>query len=253
MSSDLEAASRHRYRLEANGPTVPGVTTVIGETTPIRALPWSASEIGARTALDYFEDRHKFANDEDFIHWCRGQFDREWKAKAQRGTRVHDVAERWSRGETVDVTMEDSGFVDALENFHKDKKPVWIMAERVVVNHKGFGGKFDAIGSWDGLTVLVDWKSGGHYAYSVALQAAAYMDSELAVFDENGVLTRTEPLPPLDGARIIYLKEDGTYEIVDPFEHVSQDEAMIAFESCLELYEISQKINKKLKQGERND
>src|ERR1035441_1808676 len=135
MSSDLEAAAKHKYRLEANGPTVPGVTTVIGETTPIRGLPWAAAKITAQYTYDYTLgmvvslntglDDHQ--TDEEILKHCTCEFDRQWRAKAQRGTRVHDVAERWSRGETVDVTMEDSGFVDALENFHKDKKPVWIM------------------------------------------------------------------------------------------------------------------------------
>jgi hypothetical protein len=273
--NDYEEALRHHYRIVTGGEFVPGVTTVIGETHVIRALPWSAAKIAARTALAGIGEFQEIVNlhranlrksrdadkralaegfeDDIYVDWCKRSFDQEWKAKAARGTRVHDVAERWTKGETVDVSMEDSGFVDALEKFYVDHLPHFVLAEEVVINRwREYGGRFDGIVRLSGGTYMLDWKTGNHYPYEVALQAAAYMACDLATFDDEGNLGECEPLPELDGARIVYLHEDGTYQIVNPFLHVSQEDATNAFNHAVELYTISKKINESIKNGEKN-
>ena len=245
--SDYENALNHKYRVEPMGEFVPGVTTVINIMSK-PALPWAAAKIAAETAVKLMHaGTHSY---EALINEARGSFDKEWKAKAARGTRVHDVAERWSRGEEVGVLPEDAGFVDALEFFHLEHSPVFEMVECVVLNRGlAYGGRFDAIVTMDGLTTLCDYKTGGEYPYDVALQAAAYMDCQLADYNIDGSLAGLRPLPKLDGARTIYLREDGTYKVSDPFESVSQVDATLAFQSALQLYKINQKINKQIKEN----
>ena len=273
--SDYQDALNHKYRVISGGPIVPGVTTVIGETHVIRALPWSAAKIAATTALGFigeFEevvkmhratlrksrdaDKKALADgfdDDVYVDWCKRSFDQEWKAKGARGTRVHEVAERWTKGETVDVSMEDSGFVDALEKFYVDHLPKFIMAEEIVINRwREYGGRFDGIVNLRDGTFMLDWKTGNHYPYEVALQAAAYMACDLATYDDKGNLGECEPLPELDGARIVYLHEDGTYEMVNPFLDVSQEDATNAFNHAVELYSVSKKINESLRDGEKS-
>ena len=75
------------------------------------------------------------------------------------------------------------------------------------------------------------------------------MDCQLADYNIDGSLAGLRPLPKLDGARTIYLREDGTYKVSDPFESVSQVDATLAFQSALQLYKINQKINKQIKEN----
>ena len=269
--TDYEAALKHQYRVEPGGPTVPGVTTVLNILDK-PALMWSASQIAAETALK--EHRRKAtivrrhrktltalgkvqrelgyngSDDEAFVHYCRGEFRRQWDAKAERGTRVHEVAEKWTKapGEPVEVRIMDAGYVDALEAFYKDYKPKFVLAEQVVLNDVyGYGGRFDAIALMDGPdfsgTGLLDYKSGGHYESSLAMQQVAYMRGNLAAYDETGALAEFTALHHLDGARGIYLHEDGTYEVIDPFEHISMDQAWEGFTSCLRLYNAMKAID----------
>lgn len=272
MASDYDYATKHKYRVEAGGEFVPGVTTAINVLDK-PALKWSAAEIAARTALENHRKRasivaahreyltkrrHPLANasdDEVYVHYCRGSFDREWRGKADRGTRVHDIAERWTRGETVEVEQGDEGFLDALEAFHRDTKPTFELVERVVINKElRYGGRFDAVAFLDGSSdfglFIIDYKTGGHYPETVAMQLAAYMECELADYDGAGNLLGSHPLPSLDGARAVYLRQDGTYSLVDPFQTVGRDKAWRGFQACLELYQAMKEISGKERDAE---
>jgi hypothetical protein len=259
--------------VEPGGPTVPGVTTVLNIVDK-PALMWSASKIAAETAL-YEHSRKRTivrrhrktltalgkkeremgfngSDDEVFIHYCRGEFRRQWDAKAERGTRVHAVAEAWTKGESVDVRFEDSGYVDALEAFHRDCNPDFIHAELVVLNDiYAYGGRFDAIVELDKPygRFLIDYKTGGHYEASLAMQQVAYMNGNIATYDDEGRLGEFKALPRLDGARGIYLHEDGTYEVVDPFKNISQDLAWEGFQACLKLYNANKAMEEAIKNG----
>jgi hypothetical protein len=259
--TDLEAALTHKYRVTAGGETIPGVTTVIKACTPIYALPWAAAKIAAGKMADLWLDvasgqTHTFDLDAA-VELCRREPDRQWKEKASRGTRVHDVAERWTRGETVDVAMEDSGFVDALESFHLMHKPVFTNVEKVVLNYwSEYGGRIDGVAEFDGGRFLIDWKTGNYYPYEVALQCAAYLEARVAEYDDEGALIdiNTSPLiESVDGARVIYLSEDGTFNVVDPFQAVSQADAILAFGAALQLYKINQRINRSIKEMGKQD
>lgn len=289
--TDKAAAMKHKYRVESGGSYVPGVTTAMSILDK-PALKWSSSEIAAKSVVENARRkktiiknhrewlknsakgssagaRKKYVlgcdgtDDEVFIHWARGEFDRQWRAKADRGTRVHDIAERWSKGEAVDVLESDAGFVDALEAFHLECVPSFELVECVVLNpvHK-YGGRFDAIANLrefdeDGNVIfgryLIDYKTGGHYAYEVATQTAAYAMGRLGVYDDKGNLVGFENLPKLDGARIIYLHEDGTFKTVNPFEKVSMAGAFKAFLAALDLYRINKSITEQLEiEGDNN-
>jgi hypothetical protein len=283
--TDYENALKHKYRVVPGGEFVPGVTTVIGIIDK-PAFKWTSSGIAATFIIEnarrkrYLVPAHRkklasykgnsstsvknrtLANlgtdNEIFAHLGRGEFDRQWKEKAARGNRVHDIAERWTRGEAVEVGEGESKYVDALEQFHKDFKPVFHLTECVVLNPElGYGGRFDTIATfyeresretWVKLgTYLVDYKTGGEYMDSVAMQTIGYMKCELPVYLPNGQLSTYEPLPPLDGARIVYLKEDGTYSVVDPFATITEELAWEAFTACLRLWKANKEIQQLLK------
>ena len=275
--TDLSDALKHRYRVEPGGEIVPGVTTIINILDK-PALKWASSQIAAASAVENTRrkkaivTRHREwlqksrgktdsaskkrtlgevgTDDEVYIHWCRGEFDRQWRAKADRGTRIHDIAERWSLHPTepVDVLLEDSKYVDALEQFHKLYKPKFLLTECIVTNaHHRYGGRFDFIAELDGPevqgVVMGDYKSGGKYPYEVALQAEGYMNCELSTFNDDGSLGVSNPLPELVGARTVYLGDDGNVSVVDPFEKISRENAWTAFLACLELFSINKQID----------
>ena len=243
--SNYEDALNHKYRVYADGPTVPGVTSVIGIIDK-PALKWASAKIAAQTAVDNY---HEMTDRDEFIHQCRGEFDRQWREKAKRGNRVHSVAEEWAKGNTVEVPLSDQGFIDALEKFYLDCLPMTVMAERVVVHPvMHYGGRFDAIMDIDEREYLIDFKTGGKYPLDVAMQTAAYMKASLAVYDDDGALGHFEPLPDLAGARIIYLAEDGSYAFVDPFEDIPLEKAFEAFTHALGLHRSIKEMEKMTKE-----
>jgi hypothetical protein len=254
VRSDYERALAHNYCIEPGGPNVPGVTTAIGIIDK-PGLKWSAAKIVAEYMMENDWSGSTIGTRDEFVKHCTAEFDRQWREKAATGTRVHDVAERWTNGESVDVSLADQGFVDALESFHKQYKPRFLMAERVVLNKTlRFGGRFDFIAELEGIgTVLGDYKSGSKRPLEAALQACAYLHGELATYDEKGSLSGLQPLPKLDGARTIYLRGDGTFEVSQPFEIISEDEAWEGFQACLNLYRIHKQLTKQLTESEKEN
>ena len=277
--SDLSNALKHKYSVTPGGPFVPGVTTVINVIDK-PALKWSASEIAALAILNNTRRKKSIvakhrkwllqgrpnekkgtlarlgSDDEVFVHWARGEFDRQWRAKAATGTRIHDVAERWTKGESVDVAVEDNGYIDALEAFHTIYKPKFLLVECVVLNRSlEYGGRFDGIAELDGPdaqgVLNLDYKSGGEYEDSVAMQHVGYMACELPIYDDKGALAGFKALPELDGARTVYLKPDGTLKVSDPFAKITMAVAWEGFEACLRLYKATESIKKLL--GEESE
>lgn len=276
--TDLELALKHKYRVTPGGPIVPGVTSVIGIADK-PTFKWAASGIGAQTAWDNRErfdevvrshrewlltgrpNRDKQAlseegtDEEVYIHFCRGEFQRQWDAKAERGNRVHAVAEAWAKGESPETMVEDSKLIDALERFYRDYRPRALHVECIVLNEEHqFGGRGDEIVELDGPNAqgvfFIDYKTtADHYHYPVALQETAYMHCGLARYDELGMLLPIEPLPKLDGSRVVYLREDGTAGVYDPFEVISEEDAWAAFLTSLGLFNLNRKISNQLKEA----
>lgn len=257
--SDYANALNHKYRVESMGIFVPGVTTAIGILDK-PGLKWAASKITAQTLGDWVKglDSLPWPDEIDVqVAQAYGEFDRVWREKANKGNRVHHIAECWTRRETVEVRQSDAGFVDALESFHHGYQPEFLYTESVVVNRSfTYGGRFDFIGRLNGPLAhgvyLCDFKSGSKRPLEAALQASAYWMSALALYNDDGVLTGFADLPEMDGARTIYLREDGTFEVVDPFEHISREQAFEMFLACLNLFNLNKQLSAVLKQGEKN-
>lgn len=287
--TDYQMALAHKYRCVSGGDVVPGVTTIIDVINKPQLVWWAArlaaeaivnngrrkksivakhrawlisSRGNTETSVKKRELGNHGTDNEVFIHWARGAHDREKRAKGDRGTRVHSMAEAWSHGEAVEVSDEDIGFLNALESFHVDYLPRFELVECIVLNEMFmYGGRFDGIVTfreriWDDEknewvlfdlgTYLIDYKSGGEYEQPVALQAEGYLRARLAIFNDAGVLMATQALPHVDGCRTIYLKEDGTYKVSDPFEKITHDDAWDAFIACRKFYAAQKTITQSL-------
>lgn len=228
VTNPRDLADRHKY-VGPSGITWPSVTTILGTADHGKSggMAGAAAKL-TREGLDYR---------------------REWKAKAETGTRVHGYIEQWVKGETVDCPPGDAGFLDAAEAFVTAHDPQWVAVEQVVVWEQrggvgtderiGYGGRFDAIarlsnveGVEDGTPYLLDWKSGREYPTEHACQLAAYANAGGIVrYDTAGeLLPGLQPLPQIDRLACVYFWNDGTFKLAD-YTHLRWTAA--AYFDCL--------------------
>lgn len=201
-----------------NKPTAPSVTSVVGVLDK-PGLPWGAAKETALFAIHHRDEWEHLPPDEAY-HRLRKHHRGVWDDKRDRGSLIHDLAEQWAAGQEIDCPPDCVLYMDALERFWDDWQPEWLHVERTVVyDHPdlGYGGTFDAIARLgDGATRLLDIKTGERLWPEVRWQLAAYRFAQgMAVFDEIGQFTGTEPVPSVDGCAVLHLKDDGTYELVE--------------------------------------
>lgn len=173
--------SSHRYRLD--GEWVPGVTTILGDAIPKHALPkWSAKSVAEYVARnretverlwDIGENAAVAALKE--VPWA------ERDAAGRRGTEVHDLAERYVKGEAVEVPDEIAGHVEACADFIEawDIQPV--LVEAVVGSREHwYAGKLDLVAdSAKAPRAIFDWKTSRSGIFSeTAFQTTAYAFAE---------------------------------------------------------------------------
>lgn len=224
---------RGKYTVEVGGkPVAPSVTGVLGAMFAKPALVWGGTKVCAHAAV-YRKDEYADMSDEAAYHWLRKLHDGEWKAKAARGTLVHGFAADWVAGKDVECPPEAEPYLDALEKFYAERDPDWIEVERsVVYNVPGleYGGSFDGVLSVNFTPtfrkkVVLDIKTGGRYPVETTCQLAAYRFAQaMGVYSPLGGLESTEPMPETQGGAVLYLRQDGTYELLEvPADRLAHD------------------------------
>ncbi len=218
----INRGKSHGYA-DANGSQVPGVTTIMGDGVPKPALINWAANATADYAIDHWDDlsalspsaRHKRLQG---ARWA------EKDRAANRGTQVHNLAERLVRGEEIDVPDELAGYVESYVRFldEFDVRPVLI--EAVVVSHKhGYAGTLDLVAElvdrddpepdpalkrremW-----LLDVKTNKSGIFGeTALQLAGYRYADCWVDDDEV----ERPMPPVTRTGAVHVRADG-YHLV---------------------------------------
>jgi hypothetical protein len=159
-----------------------------------------------------------------------------WRAKAERGTRIHQHCESWLRGEAVEATDDEQPYLDALEKWMLTDAPVLLMSEGIVLSECGYGGRFDIIAAVGARTALIDVKTGSQYPVEHTLQLAAYRYADgIARYDAEGELDRVEPnvLRCIDWTGCLYLNGDGTYALI---EYPADHDAFLTFRQLLDAH-----------------
>lgn len=204
----------HRYWLD--GKPIPGVTTLIGDGLPKKALVYWAAKSVAEFVADNTEQVR-----ESFEWMDRNQLvamlkETPWSQRdkaAVKGTDVHAIAERLLADEEVaDVPEHLAGYVEACVAFLDTWKVRPLVVEKPVAHRTHWwAGKPDLIGELpDGRIVLFDWKTTASGIYpETALQLAAYSHAEFYAPDPD---TET-PLPPIDLCAAVHLRQDG-YDVI---------------------------------------
>jgi hypothetical protein len=219
-----ETKRGHYYTID--GKRAVGVTTGLNG-IPKEALKyWSAGEV-ASYVVDNINDIKRMID-------TGGRNPAMWFLKeipfqkrddaAVRGTEVHAIAERYIRGESVDVPEHLMPYVEGYAAYIEDFNPTSVYEELVVGSRTHlYAGTLDSIQDIPGFgRAQVDYKTSNGVYGEYALQVAAYRYAEFMLdHDDN-----EQPMPEVDRTFILHIKP-GDYELIE----VAADEE--AFEKFL--------------------
>jgi hypothetical protein len=169
----------HGY-IDANGAKVPGVTSIISDGVPKPALVNWAADTTADYAVDHWDELTGMAASARLKALKSARYaDRD--TAANKGTRVHSLAEKLVKGEQVDVPDELAGHVESYVRFLDDFNVQPLVVEGVVMSHKhGYAGTLDLIADLDmpgvsTVRALLDVKTSRSGIFGeTALQLAGY-------------------------------------------------------------------------------
>jgi hypothetical protein len=244
----VQRGNGHSYLLD--GEKVPGVTTILSKGIPKPWLaPWTARIVSEfvmeRLSLDgehiladeLISDLRSLNQRSRYPKKLGDEFSRmtfaevlktvqygERDAAANRGTQVHDLAERLARGEEIEVPDELAGHVESYLKFLSEWQPSNALLERVIVNRRWrYMGKFDMIADFPVLgRGLVDIKTSKSIYDEVGLQLCAYAEAETMISEDGQT---EEPMPEVEWCGAIHVRADG----YDVYRFRSDDDVFRAF------------------------
>jgi hypothetical protein len=223
----VETAKGHYYK-DADGNRVPGVTTILGDSLPKKALINWAANATAEYAVDHWDELGELSPSQRMKKLQGARYEVKDLA-ANRGTEVHDLAAKLIQGEEVEVPDPIAGHVESCVLFLDEFEPVAKLVEVTVASYKyGYAGTLDAVFFFPtlGKTLLCDWKTNRTGIFGeTALQLAGYRYAEVYI-DHDG---KEQPMPEVDGCAAIHVRADG-YSLIPvtagPQQHLDLRYAM---------------------------
>ena len=226
----------HSYALDGEPQKGRGVTTLLSAGLPAGGLVvWAARAVATETVdkRDVWEPILREAGRDAAWEFLSKAPDRDRDSAANRGSEVHNLAERLAAGETVEVPEELEGMVDAYLDWRATWDPTDELNEVVGANltHRYFG-RFDGLATFTGwwpdrptepARILYDIKTSRSGPFEKdALQLTAYRHFELCgIPDEKGRIFEPEPMPAVDGVAVLHLSADG-YRFIPIAEHLDR-------------------------------
>lgn len=216
-------AGRNHYYVDGNGVKLPGVTTILGNGLPKKALiDWSANAT-ADYAVNNWDELGDMPVADRLTKLKRARYDVRDTA-AKRGTEVHALAEQLVRGKEVVVPEALRGHVEAYVKFLDDFDVQPVLVEFVVASYRyGYAGTADLLAVLmmpDGSKVrwLLDVKTNRSGVFGeTALQLAGYRFADIYIDTTTPELTARggveEPMLPVDRCGVIHVRADG-YSLV---------------------------------------
>lgn len=194
----------HSYRLD--GQKVLGVTTVLNSLPKPALVNWAARQ-AAEKAVNEWDQLALLTPTERLNALSYAHRDTMTRA-ALRGTQIHDLGEKLSHGEGVDVPAEHLGPVEAYARFLDRWDITPIATETPLASLRySYGGTADCwatIGNRDGIRALIDIKTGKGVYEEVALQLAAYRYADIWQPDSD----TEEELPEVDEVYVAHVLAD---------------------------------------------
>ena len=173
----------HSYE-DANGAKVPGVTTLIGNGIPKPALMDWGPRVTAEYAVDHWDELSKLAPSARLETLKKARYaDRD--AAANKGTRVHQLAEKLVAGKQVKVPDDLAGHVESYVAFLDQWEPEPVLIEAVVMSHRhGYAGTLDLGAMFDAQLLLDSGIASDDELLAEVLQSLADDDERaLAILD----------------------------------------------------------------------
>lgn len=144
----------HSYQ-DANGNRVPGVTTVIGDGIPKPALMDWGPRVTAEYAVDHWDELGELTPSKRLEKLKKARYE-DRDAAANKGTRVHNLAEQLVSDKEIVIPDDLAGHVEAYVAFLEDWEPEPHLVEAVVMSHThGYAGTLD-LGAWFDPQQLLD-------------------------------------------------------------------------------------------------
>lgn len=218
----VETARGHHYK-DAAGQRVPGVTTIIGDGIPKKALiDWAANST-AEYAVNRWDDLAELPPADRLKRLQKSRYEVSDTA-ARRGTEVHAAAEKLLAGEAVQVPDEIAGHVESYARFLDGFRVEPVHVEFSAVSYRwGYAGTADLC-AWVQLPergrslLLMDLKTTRSGIFGeTALQLAAYRYADKWA-GPDGI--EFDP-PQVDYCAGIHVRGDG-YDLV-PVEAGDQE------------------------------
>lgn len=224
----------HSY-VDATGIKVPGVTTILGNGVPKPALMDWGPRVTAEYAVDHWDELTQLAPSSRLEKLKKARYE-DRDAAANKGTRVHNLAEQLVAGKQVKVPDDLAGHVESYVAFLDHWEPEAVLIEAVVMSHRhGYAGTLDLAAYFDpqllldgGLaatdpelaTVLEQLAEDGEQSLAIldvktsrsgifgetALQLAGYRYADVYV-DEHG---DEQPMPEFHLALGLHVRADGS-------------------------------------------
>lgn len=172
--------SSHRYRLD--GRWVPGVTTILGVLNKPALTKWAATSVAEYVADHAEAIAHLYeAGRGPMVAALKNTPWQKRDDAADRGTKLHDYAEKLLRGEEVDVDGELAPVIENALRFLDEWRIQPLLIEAPVASREhSYAGKLDFVGRYVNPRTgvagvgIFDWKSAKRIYAACAFQNAAY-------------------------------------------------------------------------------
>jgi len=200
----------HSYLLD--GEPCDAVTWIRDNGIPKPGLINHAGDATAGYAIDHWEELHEMTPSQRLKILSKARF-QSLKRGGVRGKAVHTYAQQLAAGVEVDVPEEYDGYVQAYLRFAEEWELEEFLVETAVFNRRHrYGGTIDVFGRLcDEKNWILDYKTAPSGIWpETAIQIAAYANSEFYL-DADG---NEHPMPQIDAAGGIWLRADGSYELV---------------------------------------
>ena len=219
----------HTYLIDGKPAT--GVTTIIGVLAKPNLIPWAA-----RMAVEFCIEHAEGAESRDIdilyhissiaLEEAKSAHTRKKEAAGEHGTSSHSLVEEWIKNR-MDNRMSTTDFspIQKFIDWATENVDHFLFSERKMFNKDLFiagTADFAYVGK-DGERYMADFKtSSGIYGIDYWLQVAAYR-----------MLAEEEGDVPYDGATVVRMGKDGSFEVKHRFDYETDREAFMA---CLTIY-----------------
>jgi hypothetical protein len=191
-----------RYCHPVTGEIVPSVTTVMDVAiAKPKLISWAARQ-AAQYAVSNWSSLGEMppvlrAQEISEAHSRTAQ------SAADKGEMVHELIDKWNKGEAMEVPKGVSAQVNQFVDFMMTRQPVFIENEVTVWSRTyGYAGTADWIAEIDGKVVLGDNKTGKRVYSEVGLQLAGLSHADFIIRPDG----TEEPIPLIDGVAVLHIR-----------------------------------------------